>query len=154
MKISDLLGGIIAIVIGIIFYASAGTLPEYNVKLAGPDFFPKLVALAQIFCAGCLVGLCAYAWHTKKPAPVSEKEEENIKLVVLVMILTIVYYLAMDIVGFWIATVLYSIALSLLVQERRSIVDAGLTSAGIAGVVYGVFSVLLKAALPVGSLFR
>ena len=36
MKISDLLGGIIAIVIGIIFYASAGTLPEYNVKLAGP----------------------------------------------------------------------------------------------------------------------
>jgi len=154
MKISDLLGGIIAIVIGIIFYASAGTLPEYNVKLAGPDFFPKLVALAQIFCAGCLVGLSAYAWYTKKPVVKSEQEEENLKLVGLVMVLTVIYYLAMDVIGFWIATVLYSIALSLLVQERRSIVDAGLTSAGITGVVYGIFSLLLKAALPVGSLFR
>ncbi len=154
MKVADLVGGILAIIIGVVFYVSAGTLPEFNLKLAGPAFFPELVAAAQIFCAACLVGVTVYSGYGKTPVKNADMESENIKPILITMAITVIYYLAMSYIGFWLSTVLFSLSLSMLTQKKRSWLDAVLTSAGITGMVYGVFSVLLKASLPVGSLFR
>lgn len=154
MKVADLVGGILAIIIGVVFYVSAGTLPEFNLKLAGPAFFPELVAVAQIFCAVCLVGITIYSGHGKAPVKNNELENENIKPILIAMVITVFYYLAMNHIGFWLSTIFYSLSLSMLTQKKRNWLDAGLTSAGITGAVYGVFSILLKASLPVGTLFR
>jgi hypothetical protein len=154
MKKADLVGGVLAMVVGVVFYVSAGTLPEFNLKLAGPAFFPELVAALQIFCAACLIGVTIYSGNKKASVKTNDQETENIKPILIAMTITVFYYLAMEYIGFWLATVLYSLSLSMLTQKQRSWLDAGVTSAGITGAVYAVFSLLLKASLPVGTLFR
>lgn len=154
MKIADLVGGILALVIGAIFFVSATNLPDFNVKMAGPAFFPELVAMAQIICAIALIAITVYSGYGKKAQADETAQGVNMKKILLAMILTVIYYQAMGYLGFFLSTALFAFALGLLTQTERRWLDAGLTSLGVTGVAYGVFAVLLKASMPVGSLFR
>lgn len=151
MRLANISAGVTAVIISVVFYISATQLSGFAVKLAGPDFFPKIIAILQGIVAIWLIKLNIIRWRSASPE--GEVAPDNTGKVLLTMFMTGVYYLALDILGFWLDTFLYSLLLSILTQVQRRLIPAGLTALGIICVIYLLFSVLLKASLLVGILF-
>ena len=146
MRLANIIAGVIAIIISVVFYISSNQLPGFAVKLAGPDFFPKIVAILQAIVAIWLIKLNIIRWRSASPE--GEVGRDNTRKVLLVILLTGIYYMILEIVGFWLDTFVYSILLSMLTQPQRRIIPAVITALCIICVKYLVFSVLLKAHPP------
>lgn len=151
MRLANIVAGVIAIIISVVFYISAGQLPGFSLKMAGPEFFPKLIAVLQGLIALWLIKLNIIRW--REPSPEADVDAGNPGKVVLVIVMTGIYYFVLEIVGFWLATFVYAFILSILTQNKRRVIPAGVTALSIICVIYLVFSVLLKASLPAGILF-
>lgn len=149
----DTLTGIIAVLAGGIYTATALMLPEMRMgdKL-GPKIFPLVIGTASV-----LAGL-ALILGDRKPGKQSKKtdfgfvEHKDLWLkILLTTVVGIVYGLVMDKLGFLIPTTLFMLFITTLINKGRLVQNAVL-SAVFAVITYGVFAVALKLSLPRGFL--
>ncbi|MGB9866875.1 MAG: tripartite tricarboxylate transporter TctB family protein [Bacillota bacterium] len=151
----DTIGGLLAIGIALLFWVSSGGLPAFEVKLAGPSFFPRVCAGLLALLGAALMGLSLRAPSKAEHAPkASVRNRRSAVTVPQVVLLSVVYYYTIHLLGFMLSTFLYAATLTLMAQERPNIKSAALSSCLIMVVVYMVFSYLLHASLPAGVLFR
>ncbi len=149
----DVVAAALGIAVSAVFFVAAGNLPSFAVKLAGPEFFPRVSALLLIVL--CLVqvavSLTSKAGSTQEDA--REEAGHDIRLVFAVMGMSVAYFYGMTLLGFMLGTFLYCTALTLITQEKRNPTRAAGSSLIIIAIVYAVFSYFLKATLPSGRLF-
>lgn len=152
MIITDLISGIVMLLISIYVYVSALSFPKAEYQLAGPAFYPQLMAI--------LLALISVTLIYRSVRRLKNKEEcrkvkvDNPAIVIAVMAVTLLYILVLKTLGFLITTFLYLTALVFIMQpEKKKIVTNLLVSSIMTGAVYVIFAKLFSASLPQGILF-
>jgi len=157
MKVSEILASILGLLLSIATYWGTLYFPKFPTPLAGPDFFPRLLAI--LLAILCLV-LLFEALRKRKPSPVGSAEEAKgskqtfFWRVILAMGVSILYFLGMRVFGFLICTFSYFAFLMLLMQSKKKILKTIIWSAATTAVTYVTFGMVLRATLPMGSIFR
>lgn len=149
----DTLTGIIAVLVGAVYTATALVLPEMRMgdKL-GPKIFPLVVGI------GSVVAGLALILGDRKPGKQSKKtdfgfvEHKDIWFkILLTTVVGIVYGLVMDKLGFLIPTTLFMLFITTLINKGRLVQNA-ILSLAFSVITYGVFAVALQLSLPRGFL--
>ncbi len=147
---------VIMIAIGItgIRMASNFNARSGNVCDPGAAFWPILLCAGIILCSVIL--LAQTLIETKKEsgpeAPLIDFHAAGVHCVFLIFGIMIAYAFIMSLFGFIIATLLFVVATMLAMGERRP-AWIGLTTVGITGFIYIVFTVIMGVILPQGKLF-
>lgn len=148
---ADLFAGIGGMFISMAVWVVSASFPSFAVSKAGPAYYPRLVAL--LFGVTCL-GLVLKALKEKAADKHwSGREAERFVVVLAILIL---YYFAMDWLGYFSATFLAGLALALYVFRTlslRTIFLSIFNALVICGGIYLLFQIMLKAPLPRGILF-
>lgn len=147
----NFLTGIVAIVIGGIYFLTAMLLPQMTMgDRLGPKLFPSIVGLLSIV-AGAVLML-----QERNPAKRSKKADfgfaQNKSVwfkILLTTAMGIAYGLLMDSLGFLLPTAFFMFFITTLINKGR--VFQNLIIAILFSVIcYGVFAVALKLSLPRG----
>jgi len=157
MRKTEIIASIIGLLLSFGTYWGTLYFPKFPTRLAGPEFFPRLLAiLLAILC----LALLFEALRKRKRSPVGSTEEAKgakqtfFWKVVLAMGVSILYFLGMRVFGFLICTFSYFAFLMLLMQSKKKILKTILWSAATTAVTYVTFGMVLRATLPMGSIFR
>lgn len=142
--------GLIALILGAIYLATAMRLPDVKAGDAiGPRLFPVIVA-----CAVMLAGaaLCIGDKLTSKKEPVNWNFVQDagvwIKIAVT-MVLGVVYGMVLDSWGYLLATSLFMLSATLMINRGRFVQNV-LISLLFPVVTYGAFAIALQLSLPRG----
>jgi len=156
VKKPEIVASILGILLSIAVYWGTFYLPKFQVSLAGPELFPRVLA---IFLG--ILSLVLLFQSLGKIAPFAKEKLENnsrkqkvFKKMFIAIAFTILYFLGMNILGFLICTSLYFAFLMLLMQSKKKYLKAILWSVTTTIVIYFIFGMALKASLPVGAIFR
>ena len=147
---------VILIAVGItgIMMASNFNVRSGNVGDPGADFWPILLCAGLILCSVIL--LVRTALEAKRAAgpeePLIDFHSAGVRCVFMIFGIMIAYAFIMSLFGFIIATLLFIVATMLTMGERRW-KWIGLTTIGITGFIYTVFTVIMGVVLPQGKLF-
>lgn len=106
----------------------------------GPASYPLLVAGLMLLCSVLLL------LERSRPTPLTWGD---MKRVVLVLASLLLYFVLLSLIGFVLASFVFTLAALLLADERRIVVLV-LYSVGLPIAVYAVFSILLGLLLPMG----
>ncbi|MDD2446507.1 MAG: tripartite tricarboxylate transporter TctB family protein [Tissierellia bacterium] len=115
-----------------------------------PYLFPLLVSVFMISISISLFveGIKDEKLRKKEEInKVEKKEKVYWKEVIFVIFISLVYYLAMDIIGFIFSTTLFLVILFVFLGERRKWILV-LISLSTTAIIYFIFSVLLHVMLP------
>ena len=127
---------------------------EYDLASLSPAFFPRLAAGVIL---GLSLLLLLYQLRTARQGagpPEGEKLSRGDELRVLIaMVVSILYFLVVDLLGFLITNTVALAALFSLQGRPRFLKLAGLSMGTTAG-VYLFFHYLMKVHFPAGSLFK
>ena len=160
MKKTEIIAGILGVLVSIATYWGSLYFPKFPIYLAGPEFFPKLLS---ILLAGLSIALLIQTLVKRKPRRERiEGERERSPMpkekifwkVVMAMGASVLYFLTMGLLGFLLSTFLYFGFLMLLMQSKKKYFRAIAYSLSITIAAYLLFGVLLRASLPVGAIFR
>lgn len=149
----DTLTGIVAVLVGGIYTATALMLPEMRMgdKL-GPKIFPLVVGTASILAGLALILGDRSPGKESKKADFGFVEHKDIWFkILLTAVVGIVYGLVMDKLGFLIPTTLFMLFITTLINKGRLIQNA-ILSLAFSVITYGVFAVALQLSLPRGFL--
>ncbi|WP_422444925.1 tripartite tricarboxylate transporter TctB family protein [Thermoanaerobacterium sp. DL9XJH110] len=138
----DLIISVILILISFFAFLQTTSFPELNVNDPGPAFFPRILVVLLFTLALFLMGTTLI----KKSGKVLSFNEATKKVGISIFIL-IIFYLALEMLGFIIATPLFLLILIRLSGGGRLAFDA-LISVGFTLIIYIVFQILLKVPLP------
>lgn len=152
MAKSDIVTSVVFIIFSIIIYIGSLNFPEVpNNRIAGPAFYPQIIAIALILTSIALI--IQSVPKLKMKQEIERLDKKKIIRVGIVFTATILYAVSMKVLGFVIATLLYFCILSAMMQKKLNVLQIITGSVIITGVVYAVFIMLLKASLPRGILF-
>jgi hypothetical protein len=159
MKLSDLIAGSIGLFFSVLIYWAILSCPNYAISMAGPRFFPQLLA---IVLGGLSIFLAIQAIFKKNEIASDNVEHQETKTkkkfiafkVPFSMFGSVAYIYTMKKLGFLISTFLFFIFLMFIMQEKKKIIKAVSWAIGVTAAAYIIFAVLLKASLPIGTLFR
>jgi putative tricarboxylic transport membrane protein len=158
MKQSDVIASIIGLALSVATYGGTLYFPRFGTRLAGPEFFPRLLAL--LLAALSLV-LLVRALRRREAAAQERAEAKNgppgqpvFWRMILAMGASVVYFLALSVFGFLLCTFGYFAFLMLLMQTEKQLVRTAIWSAAVTVVTYVGFGMVLRATLPIGSIFR
>ena len=140
---ADHVAGAAFVAFGILVFALSGELPLGRMAMPGAGFLPKLLA-GLLIVFGLILVL-----RGRESTPLAAIEWSDLQHAVSVLAVTAAAIALYTWLGFLITMVLMMVALIAIV-ERRNIVRAGLYSAVVVVVAFGVFSKFLKAPLPTG----
>lgn len=131
------------------FEARSGNLGD-----PGAGFWPTMLCSGLILCSVILLiqTMLESKKATEKEAPLVDFHSPGIHCVLLIFGIMIAYAVIMSLFGFIIATLLFVVAVMLAMGERRP-VWIGLTTVGITGFIYMVFTVIMGVVLPQGRFF-
>jgi putative tricarboxylic transport membrane protein len=124
----------------------------------GPDFWPRAVLILLMIVCGCAIVRRAFFVRVPRTAPpVTDNDEAGEAaavrrypwLLVAVIALTIAYVLALDWLGFFVATALYLALFMVVGCYRRARVIVGSSVVGSLAFVY-VFMKIVYVSLPLG----
>jgi len=158
LRKADFFAGLIGLFFSAFMYWQSLQFPKIGITMAGPRFFPQILAVLLGVLSICLIFRCILA-KNKVVEPESPEEAEIEKKIPIVKIFSaitasIVYAFAMKYIGFLISTFSYFAFLMLLMQEKKRFVKAFISAGMVTGVTYVIFGLLLKASLPIGVIFR
>lgn len=144
MKKSNIFVSILVILIGIFALFQVKSFPQGQNNVVGPGFFPGLIAIILIVLG---VILFAQSIRMKKDDDVKVNlfDKEN-KLAYIIMLITLVYLIAINYIGFIISSIIYLAILIVLYGEKNKL-KALIYSSVISLVIYFVFNVLLNVPL-------
>ena len=148
---TNILTGIISIVLGLVYSITALRLPRMAMgDRLGPKIFPYFVGIVTIITGIALILQDRNPEKRSKKAEFGFKEHQNLWLnIVILTIAGILYGFFIDELGYMIATALFIFSVSMLINKGKlvqNIVIAVLFSV----VTYFVFGVALKLSLPRG----
>ncbi|HNZ93936.1 MAG TPA: tripartite tricarboxylate transporter TctB family protein [Rectinema sp.] len=148
---TNILTGIISIVLGLVYSITALRLPRMAMgDRLGPKIFPYFVGIVTIITGIALILQDRDPEKRSKKAEFGFKEHKNLWLnIVILTIAGILYGFFIDELGYMIATALFIFSVSMLINKGKlvqNIVIAVLFSV----VTYFVFGVALKLSLPRG----
>ncbi len=120
----------------------------------GAAFWPILLCCGLILCSVILLiqTILESKKATEKEDPLIDYRSAGVHCVFLIFVIMIAYAVIMNYFGFVPATLLFVIATMLAMGERRP-VWIGLTTVGITGFIYVVFTVIMGVILPQGKFF-
>lgn len=120
----------------------------------GAAFWPIMLCCGLILCSVIL--LTQTMLESKKAAaaeePLIDYRAAGVHCVFLIFVIMIAYAVIMSLFGFIPATLLFVAAVMLAMGERRP-AWIGLTTVGITGFIYVVFTVIMGVVLPQGRFF-
>jgi putative tricarboxylic transport membrane protein len=148
---TNILTGIISIVLGLVYSLTALRLPRMAMgDRLGPKIFPYFVGIVTIITGIALILQDRDPEKRSKKAEFGFKEHKNLWLnIVILTIAGILFGFFIDELGYMIATALFIFSVSMLINKGKlvqNIVIAVLFSV----VTYFVFGVALKLSLPRG----
>ena len=138
---SDHVAGAAFIAFGAAIIALSGDLPTGQLSMPGSGFLPKIVAVLTI-----VLGLALFV-RARESAPFASLGWGDAAHAGMVIAITAAATFLYVRLGFIITMILLMFSL-LVIVERRNVVRAGIYSAAMVVVTYGVFAYLLKAPLP------
>ncbi|HNV19149.1 MAG TPA: tripartite tricarboxylate transporter TctB family protein [Rectinema sp.] len=148
---TNILTGIISIVLGLVYSITALRLPQMAMgDRLGPKIFPYFVGIVTIITGIAMILQDRNPEKRSKKVDFGFKEHKNVWIKIgLLTIAGIVFGLVIDGLGYMIATALFMFFVSMLINRGKlvqNIVIAVLFSV----VTYFVFGVALKLSLPRG----
>lgn len=157
MKLPEMIAGILGLLLSVAIFWASSSLPEFPVTAAGPAFYPKVLAFILALISVVLVaqsgrGTIPYV-ASETPTGVAA-ERGRLPTVVVAIIASVVYYAGMQPFGFIIMTIAYFSFLMFLMQSKKQVLRTVLWSVGTTFFTYWVFAALLRASLPMGTVFR
>lgn len=149
MSIFLIMVGAVGIYLSMNFEARGG-----NIGDPGAAFWPTMLCSGLILTSVIL--LVQTAMESKKAdgseEPLIDYRSAGVHCVFLIFFVMIGYAVLLNLLGFVIASIIFVIATMLAMGERRPLWIV-LTSAGITGFIYVVFTVIMGVILPQGRLF-
>jgi ABC-type polysaccharide/polyol phosphate export permease len=150
---NDRLIGIAVLILGTLMLYTAYTLdfPQFA-NDPGPVFMPKVIGFLLVFCA---IGLLVWPkkLEVKKDAENEHKQKENNLKMAITAVSLVIYAILINILGFFISTVLFLSFLTWFLSEvkNKKVVILSITSGVIiATTIFIVFEKLLSIILPKG----
>ena len=129
---------------------------EYELASLSPAFFPEL---AIMFIGGlAILLLLSHLWHLVKGPPTEPMDDEPLTLqeelrIAGVMVVSIVYYLVLDYLGFWITNTV-GVTILLMIQDRGRIWRQITIAAATTVCIYLFFFFVMKVHFPLGKIFK
>jgi hypothetical protein len=157
MKKTEVIASIIGLLLCFATYWGTLFLPEFSTVGAGPSFFPRILAI--------LLGVLSFVLLVRALRRKGDSEGKDLERndppgqpvfgrMILAMGISVLYFLALSTFGFLICTFGYFAFLMLLMQTEKKILRTVIWSAAVTAVTYVGFGVVLRATLPIGSIFR
>lgn len=155
MKInSGMVAGFLGIAFSALVWVASGTFPVFELKGAGPEFYPRVMAgLLALLSLILLYQGFRLGDASEKPEPLIKKKFYQL---MATFGLILFYYFTMEILGYFTSTFLVCTAVSLVLfgkLDKKVVAYALANSSLICGAIYVVFRILLKASLPSGIFF-
>ncbi|MBE6904981.1 tripartite tricarboxylate transporter TctB family protein [Marasmitruncus massiliensis] len=158
-KHKDLISGIFLLILGVVMFASAQTIPTGAEMGASSAFMPKVVSVMLIIC-GALVAIQGRPRKEYVPSEGGKAKDSgrsNYKALVLSLIALVAYIALMPGVGFIITTIVYLFVQILIFapkekKTKRNLVLFGIVSIIFAITVYFIFVYGFALMLPSGIL--
>lgn len=144
MRKGNIVVSIIMLILGGFVLYTTASFPAGSGNVVGPGFFPRIIAIGLLILGGVLFIQNTIIKSEDKELKVFKKE--NMKSY-LVMLITLVYLIAMSMVGFVISSIVYLIILMIMYGIENK-AKAVINSVLIVGIVYVVFNNLLSVPLP------
>lgn len=139
-KHKDLSSGIFLLILGVVMFISAQTIPTGAEMGASSAFMPKVVSVMLIIC-GTLVAIQGRPRKESVPSGESEAEggeKSNYKALIFSLIALVIYIALMSSVGFIITTVVYLFVQILIFAPKEKRTKRDLIVFGIVSVVFTV----------------
>lgn len=148
MRIPNLSIGIVVIGIGIFFITNTLEFPELTLEPMGPAFMPRLYSILLIFL-GLILAIKALR---EKKNQENTSVENNMKYVLLSMLIVLIYVLLIPYLGFYVSTLVFCFVFLVFSKVNNKVVLI-LVPIGTISLIYIFFDKILKVAIPLGSLF-
>lgn len=148
---TNILTGIISIVLGLVYSITALRLPQMAMgDRLGPKIFPYFVGIVTIITGIAMILQDRNPEKRSKKVDFGFKEHKNVWIKIgLLTIAGIVFGLVIDGLGYMIATALFMFFVSMLINRGR-LVQNTVIAVLFSVVTYFVFGVALKLSLPRG----
>ncbi|MFC7684894.1 tripartite tricarboxylate transporter TctB family protein [Ureibacillus sp. GCM10028918] len=162
-KLVDMISSLVLIAVSIILFIATFSFREMTVSNVGPDFLPRIVAIALFILSFSLL-IKAYVQKKKEgeiqkavsieSIPQKENKKEIYLLVITTLLLIVLYLIVMPSLGFLISTAVYLyIQIYLMAPaEKRSHIKIGIVSVLTSVIVYFIFRNVFYLMLPSGIL--
>jgi hypothetical protein len=144
MRVADLIGGVIVLLLGLATIFFSSKLEYYSEFGPGPGFLPLWVGICITICAIALI-VNLLRKHEKAGAFFKPKTKEGFKILLFI----IVTFLLLPVFGFSIGFGLFA-GVTMRVMGKHRWVSCGLTAIGIAIGIRFVFGHWLSIPLPAG----
>lgn len=157
MKLPEMIVGILGLVLSVAIFWASSSLPEFPGTATGPAFYPKVLAFILALISVVLVAQSGRGTipHVESETPTGVTAERGrLPIVGVAIIASVVYYAGIQPFGFIIMTIAYFSFLMFLMQSKKQVPRTVLWSVGTTLFTYWVFAVLLRASLPMGTVFR
>ncbi|MGG1662008.1 tripartite tricarboxylate transporter TctB family protein [Brevibacillus sp. NRS-1366] len=138
------------IVVGVLAIYYAKQFPSAGAEAVGPAFYPTFLSCLLIFLSILLIAKERREMLGAKAS--QEVASINWMKALIGLLLTIVYFILIYLVGFYVASPLFFVAMKWMMDGQRkwtAIIPAALVTFG----VYAIFALLLNVILPTGLLF-
>lgn len=150
MKKPDIISGLIGILFGVYILVTAAGFPQDVVMRIGPAFFPMVLA-SLLICFSCLLLCFALLGKSKGTVEKFNFKDPGTQRAVIALLVTIIYSLLLNVLGFIVTTILYLFGLMFLL-EKRDYLSMSLISVGVTLGVFIIFEKFLHISLPIGLL--
>ena len=151
LKTADIISAIIGLLLSAYVWIASASFPQDVVMKIGPDFFPRIIAVAMAIAS---LFLLVQALTNKTPEEAVQTlnlKDAGILRALAFLILAVVYVSVMDFLGFIIATII-CLLVAMYILKLRNLKNMLLVSLGTALGVYFAFASILGIQLPSGLL--
>jgi hypothetical protein len=149
LKRVNIIFGLIGIALCAYIFGVTASFPEDNIMKIGPGFFPRLLAAGLGIFSLILIIQNILGKSQEQVESAFSIKDPGIRRSIVALTATILYGVIMGYLGFVITSIFYLVFMMYLMKMRKGLLMTGVASA-VTLVVYTVFSVLLKIALPEG----
>ncbi len=158
MKKPEIIASILGLSLGLVTYWGTLHFRTFPIHLAGPEFFPRMLSILLVGLSLALLVLNLVKGkplqNTTREGAERKESAKQFSQIASAMAASVGYFLIMGFVGFLLSTFLYFGFLMLLMQRKKKYLRTTAWSLSITIIAYILFGVLLKATLPVGTMFR
>ncbi|MGI5059043.1 tripartite tricarboxylate transporter TctB family protein [Treponema pectinovorum] len=151
MKIANIVSAIIGMLYSLTAFLMTFTFKEFTNVPVGPEFFPRILAVALFVCCFILLVSTLLKKDDGQKAPTISPLNKDMQKCLLALLVIIVYAILWEIVGFIIATPLALFVMMLILGQRKYLFMAGISVAATA-VIFLAFKFLLQIEMPMGFL--
>ena len=150
MKIADIFGGALGILIGLFAIWEGTKMPEDLVMKIGPSFFPNILAGILILFSATLI-INALRGKSKGEVAPLKLSDKGVQRGLITLVSTIVFCVALDPLGF-IPTAIVFLVCMMLVMGNRKPLQLTIAPPLVTLAIWLVFEKVLNLSMPAGIL--